>query len=176
MVDLVAVTPLAELVPLEIGAVRMSEVVVGTAQLVAPFKGQAAAVSAALRDAAGVDLPGPGAVTAGGDVRALWMGGGQALVLGADALALDGAAVTDLSDGYAVARVEGPDAEAALARLVPVDVRALGEGATARTLLGHMSASVTRVGAQAFEVMVMRSMAGTLLHDLERAARGLLAR
>ncbi|MCC5975705.1 MAG: sarcosine oxidase subunit gamma, partial [Rubellimicrobium sp.] len=47
---------------------------------------------------------------------------------------------------------------------------------TARTLVGHMTASVTRVAGEAFEIMVMRSMAGTLLHDMTEAARLVAAR
>jgi sarcosine oxidase subunit gamma len=39
-----------------------------------------------------------------------------------------------------------------------------------------MPAHITRVSADVYEVMVMRSMAQTLLHDLTRAATGIAAR
>jgi sarcosine oxidase subunit gamma len=49
-------------------------------------------------------------------------------------------------------------------------------GHTAKTLLGHMTASVTRTGANAFEIMVFRSMAETLVEELTRAANAVAAR
>ena len=84
---------------------------------------------------------------------------------------LEGAAVIDQTDAYAVARLEGSDVREVLARLTPLDIRPghFGTGRTARTLLGHMTAQITPVGPEAFEVMVFRSMAGTLVHDLTRA-------
>jgi sarcosine oxidase gamma subunit len=39
-----------------------------------------------------------------------------------------------------------------------------------------MNGSVTRTGADTFLVMVFRSMAGTLLHDLQRAMESIAAR
>jgi sarcosine oxidase subunit gamma len=61
---------------------------------------------------------------------------------------------------------------------VPVDLRAaqFGPGATARTELAHMAASVTRLEDGAFLVMVFRSMAQTLLHDLKSAMEAVAAR
>ena len=91
---------------------------------------------------------------------------------------LEGAAQTDQTGANAVLRVEGPAVEAVLARLVPLDLRATAfpVGQTARTMVAHMMASVTRVGDAAFEVMVMRSMARTLVHDIEGAAKAVAAR
>ena len=88
------------------------------------------------------------------------------------------AALTDQTDASAVVRIEGDAVEAVLARLVPVDLRigSFAEGRTARTMVGHMTASVTRVGPMAFEVMVMRSMAATVVHELTEAAIGVQAR
>ena len=45
-----------------------------------------------------------------------------------------------------------------------------------RTLLGHMTASITRVDATTYDLMVFRSMAQTLVHDLTRAMKGIAAR
>jgi heterotetrameric sarcosine oxidase gamma subunit len=77
-----------------------------------------------------------------------------------------------------VVHIEGAGAEATLARLVPVDLRErfLAQGRTVRTLLGHMAVSITRVGPMEFEVMAMRSMARTLVHELAEAAIGVEAR
>ena len=88
------------------------------------------------------------------------------------------AAVTDQADGVAAVKIEGDAAEAVLARLVPLDLRAASfkRGHTARSLVNHMTASITRLGPKSFEVMVMRSMAQTLVHELTEAAEGVAAR
>jgi sarcosine oxidase subunit gamma len=88
------------------------------------------------------------------------------------------AAVTAQGDGIAALEVRGAAAEAVLARLVPMDLRAavFPVGRTARTLVNHMAAQVTRVGENAFEIMVMRSMARTLVHELREAAEMVAAR
>jgi len=43
-------------------------------------------------------------------------------------------------------------------------------------LIGHMSAVIIARDGGAFDVMVMRSMAATLVHELEVAATGVSAR
>lgn len=170
MARLIAKAPFEGLLPVEAGDVSVTEVDPGSVTFVQPLKGRAGAVSAALSEAVGAGLPGPGEVLTGRGARLLWCGPGQALVLGA-AVAPGGAALVDQSDGWAVARIAGGDARQVLARLTPLDVRpsVLFEGRTARTLLGHMTAQVTPAGADAFEVMVFRSVAGTFVHDLRRA-------
>jgi len=167
---LIAKTPFGGLLPMEAGAVSVTEVDPGAVTFVQSLKGQAGTVSAALWQAVGAGLPGPGEALTGRGARLLWCGPGQALVLGAR-VAPEGAAVVDQSDGWAVARIAGGDARRVLGRLTPLDVRAsvFGEGQTARTLLGHMTAQITPLGEEAFEVMVFRSMAGTLAHDFGRA-------
>ena len=88
------------------------------------------------------------------------------------------ARLSDVSDGYAVLRAEGKDIEAVLARLVPIDLALshFKRGHTARTLVRHMHAAVTRVSDIAFLIIVFRSMAQTLVHDLTRAMTSLDAR
>ncbi len=177
MVRLLAITPCAGLLPLDVGNVSLREVVVDRMVSVAPFAGQEKAVSAALKDQIGVGLAPVNRAMAKGGAGVQWFGHGIWLVRGQ--VALDGlAAVTDQSDAWAVIRIEGAAVEDVLARLVPIDLRAGGfkKGHTARTMLGHMSVAITRVGAQAFEIMAMRSMAGTLVHELEVAMRGVAAR
>jgi sarcosine oxidase subunit gamma len=39
-----------------------------------------------------------------------------------------------------------------------------------------MNVSITRIDATTFEIMAMRSMAQTLVHELEQAMRGVAAR
>jgi len=95
-----------------------------------------------------------------------------------DSSLLSEASVVDQSDAWAIVILEGASAEDVLARLVPVDVRAarFKLGHTARTMLGHMTVSITRVGEQAFQIMAFRSMAKTLVHDLQRAMESVASR
>ncbi len=176
MTRLVAQTPCAGLLPVDIGTVRVTEAEPGPMHLVAPFRGQAKAVSAVLKDALGVGLPAPNRSQSADGVRALWVAPGQALLIGAEPPDLPGAAVSDLSDAYAVVEIAGADAAEVLARLVPVDLGVLKRGHTARTLIGHMTGSVTRLGAARFEMMVFRSMAGSLVHELTEAMEAMAAR
>jgi sarcosine oxidase subunit gamma len=136
---------------------------------VAPFVGQEGVVSQAL----GTDLP----ACNHRNGRVTWFGHGVWMVTGD--VSLDGlAAVTDQTDAWAIMRIDGQGVEDVLARLVPVDLRPskFKESHVAKTMLGHMSVTITRIGPQVFEVMVMRSMAQTLTHELSVAMRGVAAR
>jgi heterotetrameric sarcosine oxidase gamma subunit len=177
--NLVARTPCEGLLPVTIGSVTLSEVVIERMAAVAPFKGKEGAVSAALKEACDIVFPAPNRTSSKGDARAVWAGQGRANVIGCDLPDLSGlAAVTDQGDGVAAVKIEGDGAEAVLARLVPLDLRAatFKRGHTARSLVNHMAASITRLGPKSFEVMVMRSMAQTLVHELTEAAEGVAAR
>ena len=179
MARLIETTPCAGLLPKTIGAVTITEVDLGSIHSVSPFRGQEKAVDAALKQAVGAGLPKPGKQIVKDGARTLWSGAGQVLVIGTRPEGLESlAAVTDQSDAYATVRIEGRDVESTLARLVPVDLRSgsFPRNSTARTMLAHMTVSVTRMEAGVFEIMAMRSMAGTLVHDLCEAAEGVAAR
>lgn len=171
MVELVATSAFDAALPIELGAMTLSEVDLGPVMFVQPLKGQAEAVSAALKSSLGVGLPGPGQALVGDAARALWCGPGQALVMG-DCPDLPGAATVDQSDAFSTLRIEGAAARDVLARLTPLDVRAgvFEQGQTARSLIGHMTGQITPLASDAFELMVFRSMAGTLFHEVSRAA------
>lgn len=174
MVELLARSPCEGMLPLTIGSVAAVEEMPGAMSIVAPFAGQEKAVSEAMKAAYGLGFPAVGRVTGRqGGTRALWFGQGQALLMGAasDVTLAGKAAITDQSDAWAVVRLSGADAGAVLARLTPLDLRdaAFRSGDTARTELAHMMGSVTRLGADAFLLMVFRSMAATLVHDLQVA-------
>ena len=179
MARLIATTACAGLLPRTIGDVTLTEVSLGPVTSIAPFSGMTDAVTQALQ-VEGLHFPAPGETVTSGRARIIWAGQGRALLCGVEPpLALTGlAAMTDQSDANAVVQMMGAAAELTLARLVPVDLRptALPEGATVRTMLGHMTASISRVGGTAFEIMVMRSTARTLVHDLTEAATGVAAR
>jgi sarcosine oxidase subunit gamma len=176
MVKLIANTPCGGLLPRAIGTVSLDEVIVDQITFVAPFNGQQKAVSDALKAAIGIGFPAPNRCIGTGP-RAMWCGMGQALVMGASCPDL-AAQCVDQSDAWAIVKVHGVDAAAVLARLTPLDLRAseFKRGHTARTLIGHMTGGITRFGAQSFEVMVMRSMAATLVHELTQAAENMHGR
>lgn len=173
MANLIAKTPGDNLLPVEIGDTRLEERLYDAITWVAPLDGQEGIVAKAI----GLPFPQPGQMTGEGDHLALWAGPGQALLLGPP-VAPKGAAHADQSSGWAVLSLAGPAARDVLARLTPLDLRdsAFPEAATARTLIGHMSASLTRIGPQTYEVMVFRSMAHTAIHELTRAMTGVAAR
>ena len=173
MVNLIALSPCAGVLPMSHDGVEVSEILPDRLMSVAPFAGQDKAVSQKLKQQVGTGLSSmnrrSGPVT--------WFGHGIWLVAGD--VALDGlAAITDQSDAWAVVEMAGLGVENVLARLVPVDLRVqvFEKGCVAKTMLGHLSVTITRTGPQAFEIMVMRSMAATLVHDLDIAMRGVAAR
>ncbi|WP_299349733.1 sarcosine oxidase subunit gamma [uncultured Shimia sp.] len=180
MADLIAKSPCAGLLPVTHGDVTLSEMDMTRMTSIAPFKGQDKAVSATLKDAHGMALPAANRATGKEGSRAVWFGQGQALLIGPEPVAAlaEHAAITDQSDGWAAVRLEGAGAEDVLARLVPVDLRKSNfkRGHTARSQLMHIMVSITRVGDNAFLILAFRSMAKTLVHDLETAMQGVAAR
>jgi len=175
---LIAKSPLEDVLPVAVDGAVLTEVAVERATCIAPFRGRERAAGAVLREI-GLAFPAPGRSARNGEARILWWGRGQALLIGAEpppALAAI-AALTAQGDGLAGLRLEGPLAEDALARLVPLDLRARAfpTGATARTLLFHMTCTITRLGPEAFELLVMRSMGATAVHDLTVAMRSVAA-
>jgi sarcosine oxidase subunit gamma len=177
--ELKAKTPGAGLLPLTIGAVTLEEVDAGALTLMSAF-GDGSALSRALEAAHGMAFPAPNRSTGKEGARCVWFGPGQALLMGPGATAslAEHGAIVDQSDAWCVVTLGGAAAADVLARLVPVDLRgaAFKRGHTVRTLLGHMSASVTRVGSDRFMILVFRSMAATLVHDLDGAMAAVASR
>lgn len=165
------------LLPLSIGTMQVVEAQTGPITSVMPF---AAATASGLKQALGMPFPAPLCTTSKGDARCIWVGQGEALLMGAEPSdALEKlAAVVDQSDAWAVVTLSGPQGAEALARLVPVDMRlgAFGVGSTLRSQLGHMNASITRTAEDTFMIAVFRSMAATLVHDLTHALEAVAAR
>ncbi|WP_299917904.1 sarcosine oxidase subunit gamma [uncultured Roseobacter sp.] len=180
MVDLVAKSPGAGVLPVTVGALTLAEVDLGHLTSVAPYIGQEEAASAALKSAHGMAFPAPNRATGKEGARAIWFGRGMALLAGPapDAALATPSALTDQSDAWACVTLTGDGAEDALARLVPVDLRAVHfkRGHTVRSLIMHMNGSITRIGADCFLILVFRSMVGTLVHDLKQAMEGVAAR
>ena len=180
MADLIARTPCEGLLPLNIGGLSLSEETPGAMTLVIALKGRQKALSGALKSAHGMAFPAPNRATGRAGGRAVWFGSGQAMLIGPapDATLGEHAALSDQSDAWAVVRLDGAGAADVLARLVPVDLRggSFKRGHTARTQCAHMNASLTRVGEGVFQIMVFRSMAVTLVHEMKTAMEAVAAR
>jgi heterotetrameric sarcosine oxidase gamma subunit len=178
--ELMIKTPLDAMVASTIGTVTLVEVDLGTLTSIAPYKGQAKAAAAALKAAHGIAWPAPLRATGKDGARAIWFGRDMILLAGpaVDAGLSEHAALTDQSDAWTAVQISGAGVEDMLARIVPVDlsVAVFKRGHTARTQVQHMNGSVTRIGADSFVILVLRSMAGTLYHDLERAMESVAAR
>ena len=166
MVELVAKSPAEGRLPIVVGGVSLEERSPTAITWIAALRGGSA------------PMPKPGQTLGDEDQRWVWFGRGQALVVGQPPEPSGGMAMTDQSDGWCVLRLEGDGSRDVLARLTPLDVRAhaFGVGQTARTLLGHMTCSLTRTDENTFEIMVFRSMAPTAVHELERAMAAVNAR
>ena len=165
--------------PIRIGTITLSDETPAVMTLIDCPNGSEAQVSEALKKAHKMMLAAPNRTTGRAKSRCVWFGKNH-LLLGSepDEALSKIARLTDVSDGYAVLRAEGKDIEAVLARLVPIDF-ALSQfkpGYTARTLVQHMHAAVTRISGSVFQIMVFRSMAQTLVYDMTRAMTSVDAR
>lgn len=180
MVELTARTPADGLLPIRVEPFHLIELDPGPMTVLAPFRGQGGPLGKALETAHGVKLPAVNRTSHKGDARLIWFGREQYMLTGvaADTALSDYAAITDQSDAWCAVELQGPGAEEVLARLMPVDLRAsvFKRGHTVRSDLKHMMASVTRTGADRLMVMVFRSMAATLVHDLKTAMEAVAAR
>lgn len=172
MAELIAQSATGTMLPVEIGAAILEDAQPEAITWVAPFDGQHDTVARQLGG-----FPGPNETCCLAAGRAIWAGPGQALILGTP-VAPEGAAFADQSDGYTLVTLTGETASDILARLTPLDLRdtTMPEGATARTQLGHMTVSLTRTGAFTYEIIAMRSMTQSLVHDLTRAMTQVAAR
>jgi sarcosine oxidase subunit gamma len=166
--------------PMEIGGVALQEADMAPMTILMPYASKAGALSDALEVAHGLSWPEVGRLTGAADRGLLWFGRAQGLLIGVapnEDLAKH-AAVVDQSDAWTVVDMQGALAVEALARLTPADLRpgTFGQGHTVRTELGHMAASVTRIGADCFRIMVFRAFARTLVHELTTVLEGVAAR
>ncbi len=148
----------------------LAEAQIGPLTSIAPFPGRLQATGTAL----GHPFPKPN--TTSGPL--IWTGRDQAFLMGIAAPDLTGlAATTDQTGGWCALRLTGPQAEAALARLVPLDLRAtkFPPGTATRTALNHMAMILIR-DETGFVILTFRSMAETAWHELETALHALAAR
>lgn len=184
MPKLIAKAALAGQAPLALGGVTLSETLLDSITSIAPLQGQDKALAKALK-ALGLTFPTPNSFAQKASARIVWTGRGQAFLINAApegqtafAALTACAALTDQTDGWACLSLAGAPAEAALMRLVPLDLRgtAFPKGSAARAPLNHMQSILLRTGPHSFDLMVFRSMARSAWHEVETAMKSLAAR
>jgi heterotetrameric sarcosine oxidase gamma subunit len=176
--ELIAKSPLSGTTPITLGGLRLSELMLGPITSIASLPGQHKAVTKALKPL-GLTFPGPNTFTSAADAKLVWTSRNQAFLIGIAAPAtVQGAALTDQSDGWAGLRIEGPTASDALMRLYPLDLRlqSFPVGNAVRAPVNHMQSVLMRTAPYAFDLLVFRSMARTAWHEIEAAMRTLAAR
>ena len=167
MVDLIAETAVTGL-PVTHGRATLAAFDPGLVTAIAPYPGRVVP-----------GFPAPGQVLAAGGGRMVWAGRDTAFLLGAPAPDLgDLAAVTDQSDGWAWVSLSGRDAVAVLARLTALDLRPAGfpPGSSARATINHLQVLLIRTAPDGFQIAGFRSMARTLVHELDSAMKAVAAR
>jgi heterotetrameric sarcosine oxidase gamma subunit len=177
---LIPISPNRGMTPVSHGAAHLAEAPMTAIWSIAPYRGQKAALSAALQSAHGLGFPEPGMAPAQGAVTLAWSGHEQAMLIGAvpDPALAAFAAITDQSDAWAHLLLSGPAARDVLARLVPIDLSpaAFAVGHAARSQLGHMNLLLIQPQDGVFALMVYRSMAATALHEVTQVMRMVAAR
>lgn len=175
--ELIAKLPLGT-TPLTLGQTTLAEWPLPRMTSVSPFQGQDKAVAKVLKSM-GLTFPAPNRTSVADDTTLIWTGRHQAFLLNADSASLAATcALTDQSDGWAAFTLTGPQAEAVLARLMPLDLRAsaFAVGHAVRAPLNHMNAVLWRTGPHAFTLLVFRSMARTAWHEIAEAMAMVAAR
>ena len=151
---------------------------------VACRKGQAAALSAAVRNAYGVDLPASSRVAQGAAVRFIGYGPGQWLAvseaLANEALASELAAklqglasVSDQSGGRTVLRMGGNRAREVLAKGLPIDLdpRAFPLGSAATSAISHIGVQLWQADdMRSYDLAVFRSLSESFWRWLTASA------
>ncbi|WP_413208049.1 sarcosine oxidase subunit gamma [Rhodospirillum sp. A1_3_36] len=135
----------------------------------------------------GCPLPGVGGLREDAGVTTFWTGPDQWMVmaplqthedLAADLTSALGerAAVTDQTDGWVAFDLTGEGLETVLEGLTSLDIRAMGAGGAARTVMEHMGCFLLcRDPGRAYTLLVGRSFAVSLAHALEMRLNTTLA-
>ena len=151
---------------------------------VAARKGQDQALTAAVREAYGIDLPTQSSTATGKTVSFIGYGPGQWLVvsetLSHEALAEDLAArleglasISDQSGGRAVLRVSGPHARDVLAKGLAIDLdpRVFPANGAVTSTVSHMGVQLWRGGeADSYDIAIFRSVSASFWRWLAASA------
>lgn len=167
--SLTSAAPATGALPVRQGPMTLRLADPGPLTSVAPFRGQAADTSAALKAATGLTLA-PG-YAARGSAAIQWFGRDLWLLSGMPAPDLPGAALTDQTDAWVTLDLSGPQIAGVMARLVPLDLRdaAFPEGTAVRTEMHGMMVALARTGPDTLRIMAFRAMAKTLTQAVSEA-------
>lgn len=181
MVDFHETTPMVGLVPVEVEGCVLSERDFVPLASVMPHTGKQVEVAKALKELTKLVMPKAAKAKRNASKGMFWNENNQWFVEGVDVSAVekalkDLAAVTDQSDAWARFQITGEHAEAVLARLCPLDLseEAFAKDAAARSELSHMMCAISRC-KDGYNVMVLRSFARTVAHDVTNAMRSIAA-
>jgi sarcosine oxidase subunit gamma len=153
------------------GAVTLSLLAAGTILRIQAWPDTLDAVREALAEACGVSAPPIGEARAGGDATLIGIGLGAFLVLSISyatlgrlrgALPADQAALTDVSHGRSLLKLEGDAAEPVLQKCVTIDLSRLSPGHAAQTMIDHVDVLIHRVADTDFRLLTFRSFARSL--------------
>ena len=177
MINLLPETPAQGLLSTETEGSALAEFVPEAITWIAPFKGKEDSVSQDLLRSVGCGFPKANELTSKDRVRVVSIAPSEALVIGAE-LDIEDAATADQTDAWCILHLSGITSRDVLARLTSVDLRPQNfpVGRTARTVIGHMTGSVSRLDDDTWEIMVFRSMSRSAIHELEKAMRAVAAR
>lgn len=140
-------------------------------------------LSAALQDVAGLTMPAMRQVAVAGDHALAWMSPDEVLLMLPyaaapdmterlqNALANTFATVANVSDARAVFHIAGPRAAEVLAKLCPVDTRALHPGEIRRTRAAQVACAIWSPEPGVFVLICFRSVAQYVFDVLSLAAR-----
>lgn len=141
-----------------------------------------AAISRAVKDATGLDMPAQRRATQAGDMAVLWMSPDELLVTLpyaqagamaqklAQALAGEFATVVNMSDARAVFTLQGAGVFDALAKICPVDFSDFAQGDIRRTRAAQVAAAVWMSGADQVTLLCFRSVAQYMFDLLSAVA------
>ena len=153
--------------------IRLSEVRPGSILQVAAWPDTVGTVLAAIVELTGMQAPRLGAAAADPGATVAAVAPGRYLIAAAAgdlaarfeaALPAPDGAVTDLSHGRAILRLEGEEAAAVLAKCVALDLdpREFPPARVAQTMIHHVDVLLHRTAAEAFELWALRSFAASL--------------
>lgn len=167
-----------------VARLRISEAQPGAILMIQSWPDTLATVEAVVTQTLKTDLPAPGHGVQfdGGTILAI--GPGRFLLAVGDAgagksfreaFSTSDAAVTDISHGRTVLRLEGDAAEELLQHAAPVDfgMKAFPAGRVAQTAIHHVDVVVHRSSETSFDIWALRSFAESLLEWLVDAGSDL---
>jgi heterotetrameric sarcosine oxidase gamma subunit len=179
VVDLIAVNPTCGPMPMKIGTVVVEEVHTSLFT-VGVHKEISKSLLNTMKSVTGMDWPNVCQIKSKDNISLMWFDHTHVAIMGVTPTPqLEKiAAVTDVSDAWLIIDIDGVDARKVLSRVTPTDMREehFKIGTTQRGDLMHMQASISCIAEHRFRIMVFRSMAQTLLHELTIAMKSVAAR